>query len=118
MDKIILSGMWFLAHHGVTEEERRDAQPFEIDAEILTDIKAAAENDDISLTVDYDLVYKQIREVVVENSFALIETLAEAVAAQVLSNQLVEKVIIRVRKVEPPIAGRISGTAVEINRGR
>jgi len=116
MDKIILEGMSFFAHHGVTEAEREAGQPFEVDAEIFTDIRAAAAADDLSKTIDYAGIYPQIKAVVVENRFSLIETLAEEIAASVLSNQLVEKVIIRVKKVKPPIAGKLGSVAVEIVR--
>jgi len=117
MDKIILDGMVFFAHHGVTEEEREAGQPFEVDTEIFVDLKRAAAGDDLSKTVDYAVVYALVNEVVVEERFSLIETLAEEIAARVLSNQLVEKVIVRVKKLQPPIAGKINSVAVEIARG-
>ena len=118
VDKIILSGMSFFAHHGVGEDERRRGQRFEIDAEIFLDIKPAAASDDIGKTVDYGLIHHQIAETVTGNTFYLLETLAETAAARILSNQLVEKVVIRVKKLEPPIAGRINSVAVEICRER
>ena len=117
MDKIILDRMLFFAHHGVTEEEREAAQPFEVDAEIFADLKPATAADDLAKTVDYALVYALVSEIVVEERFSLIETLAEEIAARILSNQLVEKVIVRVKKLKPPIAGKINSVAVEIARG-
>lgn len=118
MDKIILREMAFFAHHGVTEAERDAGQWFEVDAQIYTDFKAAAADDDLGKTVDYDLVYQQISEIMLNDRFCLLETLAEKLAARVLSNQLVEKAIIRVKKLKPPIAGKIGWAAVEITRGR
>lgn len=116
MDKIILKGMSFFAHHGVTEAEREAGQPFEVDAEIFADIRAAAADDDLSKTVDYAGIYPQIKAVVIDNRFSLIETLAEEIAARILRNQVVEKVIIRVKKLKPPIAGKLDSVAVEITR--
>lgn len=118
MDKIILDGMFFMARHGVTEEERATAQPFAVDAEIFADLKPAAADDDLNKTVDYALVYELVQEIVLEERFSLIETLAEEIAARILSNQLVEKVIVRVKKLNPPIAGKVNSAAVEISRGR
>lgn len=118
MDKIILKGMAFFAHHGVAEAEREAGQWFEVDAEIFTDLRAAAATDDLSKTVDYDGIYRQVNEIVIDNRFYLLETLAERIAARILSNQLVEKVVLRVKKLEPPIAGQIGSVAVEISRGR
>ncbi|MDP1809181.1 MAG: dihydroneopterin aldolase [Actinomycetota bacterium] len=118
MDKIILDGMLFFAHHGVTEEEKEAGQPFEVDVDIFADLKRAAADDDLNKTVDYAVVYALVNEVMVGERFSLIETLAEEIAARVLSNQLVEKVIVRVKKLKPPIAGKINSVAVELHRGR
>jgi len=118
VDKIILQEMAFFAHHGVTEAERDAGQWFEVDAQIYADFKAAAAADDLGKTIDYDLVYRQISEIMLNERLCLLETLAEEIAARILSNQLVEIAIIRVKKLKPPIAGKIGGVAVEITRGR
>ncbi len=118
MDKIILEQMAFFAHHGVTPEERETGQWFEVDAQMHLDTRAAAAADDLAKTVDYDLIYRQISEIILSERFCLLETLAERIAGRILSNQVVEKATIRVKKVKPPIDGKLGGVAVEITRGR
>ncbi len=118
MDKIVLKGMSFFGRHGVTAAEREVGHQFVIDADIYVDLAEAGRTDEISKTVDYNDVYGQIAAVVTGNSFFLLEKLAEELAEKILSNHLVEKVELRVKKLSPPIAGQVKSTAVVIARGR
>lgn len=118
LDKVILSGMVFFAHHGLTEAERAVGHTFEVDAKIYVDTAEAAAADDVTKTVDYNQVYQDIEDVIVHNRFHILETLAGALAARILTNQVVEKVVIRVKKVHPPIAGTVGYAAVEVSRKR
>ena len=116
MDRISLHGMSFFAHHGVTGAEREVGHRFEVDVDLFTDL--AGVGDDIRKTIDYRDVYGQVAGVLQGESRQLIEALAEELAAVVLSNQLVERVTIRVKKEYPPIDGEIEAAEVEITRGR
>lgn len=116
MDRISLRGMSFFAQHGVTDAEREVGHRFEVDVDVFADL--AGVRDDISRTIDYQDVYGQVAGVLQGDSRRLIETLAEELAAVVLSNQLVERVTIRVRKAYPPIDGAVEAAEVEITRGR
>lgn len=118
MDRIILEAMTFFAYHGLTEQERQNGQEFEVEAEIFLDLKPAGQSDDINDSVDYHKLYIQIEEIVTKNKYFLLEALAEKIAASILTNQVVEKVVIRVRKTSPPIAGQIKSSGVEVSRER
>jgi 7,8-dihydroneopterin aldolase/epimerase/oxygenase len=118
MDKIILKGMAFYAFHGVSEAERKVGHRFEVDVELGLDTRKAGQSDDINDTVNYQEVYRGIEEIISSRSFLLLEALAEELAGRVLSNQLVETVVLRVKKLRPPIAGIVGSAAVEISRGR
>lgn len=118
MDKIVLKGMSFFGRHGVTEAEREVGHQFVIDADIYVDLAEAGRTDEISKTVDYNEVYDKIAEVVTDNSYSLLEKLAQEMAESILSNHLVEKVELRVKKLSPPIAGQVKSAAVVIARRR
>ena len=74
-----------LACHGVNPEEKVDKQRFLITAEIVTDFTSASETDDISNTVSYSELKKDIKAFCDENSFNLIETLGVKIAERILA---------------------------------
>ena len=120
-DRIVLSNMVFEGRHGVTDGERAQAQPFEVDVEIHLDTRPAGLADDLSKTVDYVDVFEICRSVVEGPSRRLIETLAEEIAGKLLalSEPLgATEVVVRVRKPRAPLPGRLDHAAVEITRPR
>ena len=96
----------FYAHHGVMQEEHRVGGRYEVDVSMDVDFEGAATSDDLSRTVDYEKVYRVVRDTVTLNRFYLIERLAYLIAMQVLreAGQAVS-VEVRVRKVNPPVGG-------------
>lgn len=65
--------------HGARAGERDQPQPFVVDLELVVQ----ARDDDLSTTADYRDVIASVRTLVETESHALIETLAERVAALV-----------------------------------
>jgi len=116
MDKISLFGMAFFARHGVSAAEREIGHRFEVDVDLEVDLSEVG--DDIAKTVDYRQVYESVAAVMRGRSFRLIEALAEALAAAILSNQLVESVIVRVKKTYPPLDGDVRAAEVQVSRRR
>ena len=118
-DRIVLAGMVFLARHGVNDREKVEEQRFEVDVELGLDTRAAAADDDLTKTVDYRGVYELTRQVIEETTLELVESLAEAVAAKILAgNDMVEAVVVRVRKPDVDLGGPIDSAGVEIRRLR
>jgi dihydroneopterin aldolase len=118
-DRIVLAGMVFLARHGVNDSEKAEEQRFEVDVELELDTAAAAARDDLTKTVDYRGAYELTRQVIEETTLELIESLAEAVAAKILAgNDMVEAVVVRVRKPDVDLGGPIDSAGVEIRRLR
>ena len=115
-DRIVLHDMRFLGHHGVGEEERAQAQGFAVDVELAADLAPAGRSDDLAQTVDYGAVFATCRDVVERASFRLIEALAEAIADAVLATYPVGEVVVRVRKLRPPIEGTLGWAGVEVRR--
>ncbi len=119
-DRILLSGMTFFGRHGVLPAERELGQRFVADVELGCDLRRAGLSDDLADTVDYGEVHRQVKEIIEGEPVNLIETLAERVAAAILSRHpRVEEVRIRISKPDVRLGGTIlSGSAVEIVRRR
>ena len=115
-DRITLNDMRFLGRHGVEEAERHEAQPFGVDVEIVGDLAPAGRSDDLARTVDYGAVFAVCHDIVEGRSFRLIEALAEALAEAILGSFPVAEVVVRVRKLEPPIKGTLAWAGVEVVR--
>ena len=118
-DRIVLDNMVFEGRHGVLEHEQREAQPFEIDVELLLNLQPAGVDDALDKTVDYGLVFEACRQIVESTSFKLIEALAEAIAHELLADfERAGEVVVRVRKPQAPLPGTFDWVGVEIRRQR
>lgn len=115
---IELRGVRVLGRHGVSDEERSAAQPFELDIDVVTDMTRAASTDDLAHTVDYQALAEDACRVVADRSFRLLEALAAAVADAVLAHEPVEQVTVSVRKLRPPVPVDIASAGVRITRSR
>lgn len=118
-DAIVLRGLRLLGTHGVLEEERHRAQPFEFDLELRTDLAEAGASDDLSSTLDYGEVLTLVGTIVTRERFALLEALAETVAARLLEHfGRLDSVVVNVRKLRPPVAVDLVSAGVRIERFR
>lgn len=118
-DQIELRAMRFAGRHGALPFERERPQPFEVDVVLELDLAPAGATDDLARTVDYGAVFAAARAVVEGPSVALIETLAERIAAAVLAGSPpAGAVTVRVRKPEVPLPGTVAWAGVEIRRSR
>ena len=97
IDGITLDGL-----HGVLDHERRDGQPFVFDV-MLELVEPTA--DDIDATVDYRDVVACVREVSDGRAFQLLETLAVAVADELMRRFPVTRARVRVGKPELELEG-------------
>lgn len=94
------------------------AQPFELDLDLVTDLRPASRSDQLADTVDYGAVLQRVAAVVGQESYALLEALAEAIAGVVLSDSRVEEVTVTLRKLRPPIPLDLESVGVRITRRR
>jgi dihydroneopterin aldolase len=118
-DRITLTNMRFVGTHGVLPEEQTTPQAFEVDAELHLDLRPAGASDDLSKTADYRVVFDICRETIEGPSFRLIESIAEAIAARLLRTFEavgVKKVVVRVRKPDVALPGKLDFSSVEIRR--
>lgn len=117
-DKILITGIQFYGYHGVSEEEQILGQQFLVDVELTLDLRPAASSDDLTQTVDYGDVVKQVTAIGRTRRFRLLEALAEATATDLLELERVREVRVRVVKRAPPLPDVVGSAAVEIVRRR
>ena len=84
MDLIKITDIEVFSNHGVFREEKEKGQLFYIDLSLFTDFKKAAETDDIDKTTNYGDVCAFAYDFVAENTFDLIETVADGLAEEIL----------------------------------
>jgi dihydroneopterin aldolase len=98
MDKVFIEGLQLRGRHGVYSHERENEQEFLIDIVAELDTSAAAMSDNITDTADYTKFCATARETVEDNSFYLIERLADAIARRILEDVRIARVEITIRK--------------------
>ena len=117
-DRIHLRGLRAFGRHGALPHERAIGQEFVVDAVLWLDTRQAAAADDLSLTVDYGALSSRLAEIISGDPVALIETLAERLAAECLMDQRVSQVEIVVHKPHAPVSVRLDDVCVLITRSR
>ncbi|HDY75939.1 MAG TPA: dihydroneopterin aldolase [Candidatus Marinimicrobia bacterium] len=116
MDIIRLHNMQFYGYHGVSESEKHLGGKFEVDVEMMADLKDACENDALDASIDYEAVYKKVDCCVKDDNYYLIEALANSIAKGLLNEFSISEIIVRVRKPHAPINGMLDTVEIEISR--
>jgi 7,8-dihydroneopterin aldolase/epimerase/oxygenase len=118
MDKIFISGIDCVTAIGVTIEERTIPQWLSIDIEFAIDNVHAAHADSIKDAIDYSVVAAAVSDVCGSRQFHLIETVAEKIAARLLTDFPTPEIRVLVRKHSPVLQPRVNYVSVEIVRTR
>jgi dihydroneopterin aldolase len=118
VDRLSVSGIEAIGHHGVFDFERRDGQPFRVDLVLGIDTRPAAESDDLAATVDYGTLVGHVKHAIETDPVDLIETLAQRIAQVCLSDERVQWTEVTVHKPEAPIEATFSDVALTITRSR
>lgn len=98
---------------GVYEWEKSIQQTLQFDIEMRTDIRAAAQIDDLSKTVDYAEVSEDVVKLTKANQAELIETVAEKVAQHILAEYQVVSCRIKLRKLGAVASTKSVGVIIE-----
>jgi dihydroneopterin aldolase len=115
-DRVRLHAISIYGCHGVSDAEQQVGRPFEVDVELVLDLAAAADSDDLEATVDYAAVCDVVRRVHEAGPYRLLEALAGRIAKEVLDGFPVQEVTVRVRKPHPPVGSVVAAAEVEITR--
>jgi 7,8-dihydroneopterin aldolase/epimerase/oxygenase len=97
-DRILINGLELPVRIGVPDEERAGWQTVRADLELELVGRVEDFGDDLSATVDYDAVAREIRQLAAERPRRLIEGLAGEIAKVVLVRPLVCGVLVTIRK--------------------
>lgn len=102
MMKIYLSDLLFTAYHGVYEEEGIVGGVFKVQVE-LSYIPASTQVNKIEETINYVLVYEQVKKLM-EKPTPLLETLVGEIAQSLLNQfPIANEVMVKIEKLHPPI---------------
>ena len=100
---------------GVFDGEQANPQNVWIDLEVAVDAGKAAARDDVAEATDYATLVSSVKHKIQAKPYRLLETMAEDVAALILTQFAVPQVRVRVKKRALP---GIDSAAIEVIRRR
>ena len=116
MGKISLKGLKFKAYHGYYDVERERGNRFEVDITVKTNFQKAAASDELSLTVDYEDLYRIISEEMAGSS-KLLEHVVKAIVDRIMSELTgIKWVEVVLAKLNPPIKGECERAVVSLKQ--
>jgi len=113
MDHIFIEQLEVIAVIGVYDWEQKIKQKLVFDLELAWDIRPAAQSDDVSLTLDYAEVSDRVTTFVLSKPVALVETLAEQVAAMLLNDFSIKWLRLKLAKPGAVANARSVGVVIE-----
>ena len=112
MGQIYLENIRTYSHHGCMKEETIIGSEYRVDLWVDADLSVAAQTDDLNDTPDYVLLH----EIVVsemKTASKLLEHVAQRIIDRINSKVAsLEKVKVRVTKINPPIGGDVQSVSV------
>ncbi len=115
---LIVEGISFQGHCGVSQEERSLAQPILVDLEFSCSAEDAIQTDAISKTIDYAQVSSRVVDIGRSEYCALLETLGDRISRTLLAEFPIEMLRIWVRKAKPPLEHVIGSVGVRLTYHR
>lgn len=118
LDLIRIVDLEVFAYHGVYPEEKEKGQYFYVTADLCLSLRRAGMTDSLENTLNYAAVCDFITKFMQENTFDLIETAAEQLAqALLLEFDMIEDMMLEVRKPNAPVSQNVVSLSVNIERG-
>lgn len=115
MITIALQDAEFFAYHGFYPEEQKIGCRFLVDIEVGFVPQTDPAADELKHTVDYEKVYYIACEEM-KYPRKLIETVGQAIMERIQKKYpYVETISVTIKKINPPLLGRVSHSAVTIN---
>jgi len=113
MGIIRLESMEFWAYHGVFKSEKEKGNKFQVDVSIDFSFEDNLE-DKLGNTIDYGEVYELVKKEM-SSSSDLIEQVALDIAGSIKGSfPMINGVVVKVSKFNPPIAGDLKCASVEV----
>lgn len=115
--KIGLEDVRLYGPHGYYDEENIMGNEFSIDVEVESSILGAATQDDLGGTVNYSTIY-YLLQAEMKKPTKLLEALAYRMANRIMNQfDSVKNVKLRLRKLHPPLGGKVGAAVVEVELG-
>ncbi|UOE39575.1 dihydroneopterin aldolase [Chryseobacterium oryzae] len=116
MSKIFLEDVKIYAYHGVLPEENIIGTNYILNAEIHTDLWAAAASDDLNDTISY----ADINEIIHEE-MKISSKLLEHVAGRIITKigekfSQISYIKLKITKTSPPMKGEMKGASIELEK--
>ena len=118
MGKIFVEGIKIYAYHGCFKEETTIGTNFQVDVELDTDFTKPAQSDNIQDAVNYQAVFTVIKEQMAISSHLLEHVSKRIMDALFDEFPTVERIKLKVSKLNVPLGGHIDNVAVQIERER
>ncbi len=117
MDTIKIQGLEIFAHHGVFPEENVLGQKFIISATLFLDTRKAGKTDQLEESIHYGLVSQDIKTWMEENTYQMIERVAEEICERLLLKyEKLQGITLEVKKPWAPILLPVDSVSVTIHR--
>ena len=116
MGIIRLKNMTFYGYHGVYDFEKEKGTDFEIDLELFTPLLKSSKSDNIEDTINYEDIYELVKKSFGSKSYFLLEKLADSISMSIFKEHKIDKLIIRVRKINAPLNGKLDSVEIELKR--
>jgi dihydroneopterin aldolase len=113
---IEIENMEFFAHHGCYEEERTRGNIFLVSLTIETDMRLAAESDNIIDAVNYQTAYGVVKNVMMTPSNLLENVCLRILTALYDKMSDITKATVKVSKLNPAMGGKVEKTSVTITK--
>jgi dihydroneopterin aldolase len=115
---IILENIRVYAYHGCLEEETKIGSDYRVDMEVEADLEKSSKTDNLKDTVDYVMLNRIVKEEMATPS-KLLEEVVRRINERVIREQtLVDKVVTKVSKLNPPIIGDVQAVCVKMTKQR
>lgn len=117
MDVIKIENLKIYAHHGVLDFEKIDGQNFYVNAKFYLSLQESGVCDDLDKTLNYAKAADIIESFLTANTYDLIETVAEKLAAKLLIEfPVIKKLELEIKKPEAPLTQEFDSVSVTIER--
>ena len=112
--RLFLSGIRASGRHGARSGEKDEPQPFVVDLDLTLEV----DGDSIEATADYRAIVERVRVIVEQESFDLIEMLADRIANEIALLDHVASATAVVHKPEAAARLGIDGAAAAVTVDR
>ncbi|MFD1671494.1 dihydroneopterin aldolase [Agrilactobacillus yilanensis] len=113
---IRLNNLRFHGHIGVYTEEKKIGQDLQLDLIIQTPINHNEIHDDLTKTLSYGDVYRQVAQIVTDSRVDLVEALAHDIIVGLRAefSEKISQITVRIRKLNTPINGVMDNVEIEV----